>query len=135
MKANDLMIGDFVNVNDIPLRVGAFRQDEIGFFDNDYKIYWCSDDEFDRIDPIPLTEEILVKNGFEYREAEETCATNAYHHWQLDGHWFALNSTQYFRKEKKDDMPRFDVAGIAIHYVHQLQHLMRLCGIKKSIIL
>jgi len=41
--------------------------------------------------------------------------------------------TQYFCKEKKDDMPRFDVAGIAIHYVHQLQHLLRLCGIEKEI--
>ena len=42
------------------------------------------------------------------------------------------NYTQYFRKEKKDDMPRFDVAGIAIHYVHQLQHLLRMCGISSD---
>ena len=133
MKVTDLMVGDWVNVNEINLKVGAIHADEIGVFDPDYKIYWCSDDEFDRIDPIHLTEDILVKNGFVYREAEETCATVAYHHWQLDGHWFALNYTQYFRKEKRDDMPRFDVAGIAIHYVHQLQHLLRLCGIEKEL--
>ena len=133
MKASDLMIGDLVNVNGLNLKVGAIHADEIGVFDPDFKIYWCSDDGLDRIDPIPLTEEILVKNGFVYREEEETCATDAFHHWQLDGHWFALNSTQYFRKEKKEDMPRFDVAGIAIHYVHQLQHLLRLCGIEKEI--
>jgi len=123
MKITDLMVGDWVYVSGKPVKIS---RDDLAtmliFLDDDSKI-----------DPITFAEDILVKNGFVYRDEEETCATDAFHHWQLDGHSFALNSTQYFRKEKKDDMPRFDVAGIAIRYVHQLQHLMRLAGIEKEI--
>lgn len=119
MKATDLMIGDFVLCNELPLRVGAIRQDEIGFFDNDYKIYWCSDDEFDRIDPIPLTEEILLKNGFDK-------VYNQYFFGQVDIEelrdcWFVT-----IIKEDAD-------IDINIHYVHTLQHLLRLCGIEKEL--
>lgn len=128
MKATDLMVGDFVNVNDIPLRVGAIRQDELGFFDNDYKIYWCSDDEFDRIDPIPLTEEILVKNGWDFtkRKYGVYCDEDKRRDLELsrdekDGFYWSINTDEY--------------EILRITYVHQLQHLLRLCGIKKSIIL
>lgn len=125
MKATDLMIGDFVNVNDIPLRVGAIRQDELGFFDNDYKIYWCSDDEFDRIDPIPLTEEILAKNGWDFSKKKYGiyCKEDKFHDAELsrddNGFYWSINTDEY-------EILRVD-------YVHQLQHLLRLCGIDKEI--
>ena len=129
MKREELMINDMVfDYTNSPVKVCAVGQDIV--VKNSFGIGSLEPKE---LSPIPLTEEILVKNGFVYREEEETCATEAFHHWQLDGHSFALNYTQYFRKEKKDNMPRFDVAGIAIHYVHQLQHLLRLCGIEKEI--
>ena len=113
------MVGDFVNVNDLPLRVGAIRQDELGFFDNDYKIYWCSDDEFDRIDPIPLSEDILVKNGFvKGRDDDVTTfkCGNLFLFYYPDGTGLYNYNSQ-----------------IVINYVHQLQHLLRLCGIEKEI--
>ena len=131
MKVNDLMVGDLVIYGGLYTKVIYIGQ-KISLYDGkgtEFTIDPC------HIEPIPLTEEILVKNGFVYREEEETCATQAFHHWQLNGHWFALNYTQYFRKEKKDDMPRFDIAGIAFNYVHQLQHLLRLCGIEKELII
>lgn len=117
MKATDLMVGDFVNVNDLPLRVGAIRQDELGFFDNDYKIYWCSDDEFDRIDPIPLTENILVKNGW---RKEPTTIDGDYANW-------------YGEIPICQEEDEFNYERIELTYVHQLQHLLRLCGIEKEI--
>lgn len=125
MKTTDLMIGDFVLCNELPLRVGAIRQDEIGFFDNDYKIYWCSDDEFDRIDPIPLTEEILVKNGWDFTKRKYGV------HCKEDTNYDALLS-------KDDDGFYWSIFGgeyeiLKIHYVHQLQHLLRLVGIQKDI--
>ena len=121
MKATDLMVGDFVNVNDLPLRVGAIRQDELGFFDNDYKIYWCSDDEFDRIDPIPLTEDILVKNGFvgERRSKYFHLYTLEFDTWDFEIYWGSVNGFSY--------------ENIKLSYVHELQHLLRLCGIEKEI--
>ena len=121
MKATDLMVGDFVNVNDLPLRVGAIRQDELGFFDNDYKIYWCSDDEFDRIDPIPLTEDILVKNGFvgERRSKYFHLYTLEFDTWDFEIYWGSVNGFSY--------------ENIKLSYVHELQHLLRLVGIQKEI--
>ena len=89
----------------------------------------------DDIEAIPLTEEILVKNGFSYEHEEETCSTCSYHHWQLVGEYLALDDCQYWRKEKKDDLPRFRIAGIDVNYVHQLQHLLRLCGIEKELVI
>lgn len=125
MKVTNLMVGDFVNVNDLPLRVGAIRQDELGFFDNDYKIYWCSDDEFDRIDPIPLTEYILVKNGWDFRDRQYAieCKEDERGIVELsrdkDGYYWSINWDEY--------------QIIRIHYVHELQHILRLCGIGKEI--
>jgi len=121
MKVNELMVGDWVNVNGLNLKVGAIHADEIGVVDPDYKIYWCSDDEFDRIDPIPLTEEILLKNGFDKDERSR------YYHeyilelelWDFDISWTNAGGFKY--------------EDIRLAYVHQLQHLLRLCGIEKEI--
>lgn len=131
MKVTDLMIGDFVNCNDLPLRVGAIRQDEIGFFDNDYKLYWCSDDEFDRIDPIPLTEDILTKNGFLKRSGKE--------YYLKDDIVIFVGSdscevcTLYGEYTAYSYVEEGYTTIATIHYIHQLQHLLRLCGINKEI--
>lgn len=119
MNCKELMVGDWVNVNGLNLKVGAIHADEIGVVDPDYKIYWCSDDEFDRIDPIPLTEEILVKNGF-------GMVNNQYFFGQVEIK--ELRDCWVVTINKKDA----DI-DINIHYVHELQHLLRLCGIEKEI--
>lgn len=130
MKVNELMVGDWVNVNGLNLKVGAIHADEIGVVDPDYKIYWCSDDEFDRIDPIPLTEDILVKNGFVGVELTDSYELNTDYYeievwnysdglWVVNVHWIEFSSTP---KSKA-----------TVSYVHQLQHLLRLCGIEKEI--
>lgn len=135
MKINELMIGDWVynkhhkkNIKIEPYDFFVHGHGNNGTFAVSSTVVSGRD-----LVPIPLTEEILVKNGFVYCEAEETCATNAYHHWQLDGEYLALDDFQYWRKEKKDDLPRFSIAGIDVNYVHQLQHLLRLCGIEKEL--
>ena len=132
MRVTDLMVGDWVNVNGLNLKVGAIHADEIGVFDPDYKIYWCSDDGLDRIDPIPLTEEILVKNGFVGVELTDSYELNTDYYeievwnysdglWVVNVHWIELSSTP----ESK----------ATVSYVHQLQHLLRLCGIEKEILI
>ena len=121
MRVTDLMIGDLVNVNGLNLKVGAIHADEIGVFDPDYKIYWCSDDGLDRIDPIPLTEEILVKNGFggERRSKYFHLYTLEFDTWDFELYWGSVNGFSY--------------ENIKLSYVHQLQHLLRLAGIDKEI--
>lgn len=130
MKINELMIGDWVNVNGLNLKVGAIHADEIGVFDPDYKIYWCNDDGLDRIDSIPLTEEILVKNGFVGVELTDSYELNTDYYeievwnysdglWVVNVYWIEFSSPP----ESK----------ATVSYVHQLQHLLRLVGIEKEI--
>ena len=82
-------------------------------------------DEF--IEPIPLTPEILEKNGFVYKEEER-------------GMLGILIAPHYMR----EDVP-FEIFcdgepfaiwfqdPVNIKYVHEIQHALRLCGITKDI--
>ena len=72
------------------------------------------------IEPIPLTPEILEKNGFVVESRDyhgnplQYCAL-------VDGLWIDISGENYFEGK--------------LEYVHQLQHALRLCGIEKEIIL
>ena len=131
MRVTELMIGDWVNVNGINLKVGAIHADEIGVFDPDYKIYWCSDDGLDRVDPIPLTEGILARNGFEKCYDDEAPVEECYFFRLFNKQcgWFDIDA---FGLEEELGA-EFTYHDININYVHQLQHLLRLCGIEKEL--
>lgn len=104
MKANELMLGDWV--------IGCSGEPfQIGEIDPDF-IYW------DEIKPIPLTPEILEKNGF--------VVESRYYHGNplqycvlVDGLWIDISGENFFEGK--------------LEYVHQLQHALRLCGIDKTI--
>ena len=111
MKANELMIGDWVyNKNiDKPMQVyptmfsQMFRQ-RLDATTEDYNIF-----------PVLLTPEILEKNGFDY----------------FDGSWWY----KVFRIVLGSSKGTSLVCGtqVKFYYVHQLQHAFRLCGIEKEI--
>ena len=67
------------------------------------------------IEPIPLTPEILEKNGW---TRDELC-----------NEWFIHYGPNLFGK--CPEVTIFD--GVSIKYVHELQHALRLCGIDKQI--
>lgn len=76
---------------------------------------------FENIIPIPLTPEILEKNGFKYSE---------WYGWQIKEPDFTLCFV--------GDTPHFlldDIFVCNCPYVHTLQHALKLCGIEKEIIL
>ena len=78
--------------------------------------------EADEVKPIPLTPEILEKNGFEKELSED----NIHYRFILihDGVRFSL---LYARSV-------FQWLGpLDFKYVHELQHAMRLCGVEKEI--
>lgn len=75
--------------------------------------------------PVPLTKEILEKNGFvKYKTQYDK---DFYEFWSEDSdrciYLYAYD--EYFLV--------FANFNMVINYVHQLQHAMRLCGIKKTI--
>ena len=144
MKANELMIGDWVqNPLGWKARVMFIKhtcvfKDEceylfkIGISKNTFQNN-LSESE---LSPIPLTPEILEKNGFkEYipenhletvyacQDVSKAVADELYALWPYqDGSFYLL-----LRVDGKD-MVRMNV-----HYVHQLQHAFSLCEIEKEI--
>lgn len=127
MKANELMIGDWVNIGgDLPLysKVTELKRDDIQVCN-----YWIA---AKCITPIPLTSEILEKNGFEYSDGtldytlrnridyNNVWSITAFESkikqgWCVDTSFSHLNYSESARR--------------IINYVHELQHALRLCGL------
>ena len=113
MNLNELMIGDWVSYHGIINKVAPAD--------------FCQKKWLEGIKPIPLTPEILEKNGFVLEEEAEGM--------------YGVDIAPYYTR---DDVP-FEVFcdgepfaiwfkdPINIKYVHQLQHALRLCGIDKTI--
>ena len=118
MDYKDLMVGDWVICNDLKRQVAAIGE-TVGFLDCNNQVYWAYGG-FDRIDYIPLTESILVKNGFEKKD------------------YFTYVSGQVEIIKNRDFwnvvINKYCVfVDMNIKFVHELQHLLRLCGIEKEL--
>ena len=111
MKASELMFGDWVN-----LSKGNWSENrQVGLVDIEMiaeSVYLA--------EPIPLTPEILEKNGFVYNAIPF-----------IDG-WEQFGLTLYRGGNGYRINCGINVSLI-IDYVHQLQHALRLCGIDKEI--
>lgn len=75
------------------------------------------------IEPIKLTSEILVKNGFTKDERSKyfhVYTLDIKGSYDFDICWSSVNGFNY-------------EGDFILTYVHQLQHLLRLCGIEKQL--
>ena len=131
MKISDLMIGDWVLHEGTHKKVTVVWDDAISLY-NPQKT-WGSiyyDKYYDAIEPVPLTPEILERNGFrEY--AKDAYAFSC--HKQMAGDGFELQSV-VIRNMKALEVSTADAdLRTSMKYVHQLQHALRLCGIDKKI--
>ena len=138
MNAKDLMVGDWVrNIYGVKGWVFDIRYYKDGFgeryviklaYDDKGESYACP--EMDLIEPIPLTPEILEKNGFEKNK-------------------FVKCFSEYVLKKGESEIivARGEIEEMWIRrtlaerayclpypkYVHELQHALRLCGIDLDI--
>lgn len=120
MKANELMIGDWVSIKGHPCKVSYLAPFDIGdtrlsVISNGYD----GNTYLDEIEPIPLTTEILEANGW-------TLLANfgGEDYWSEDGEFrLPYNKGQY----------RIIIHGIVIKitYVHELQRVLRCCGLNE----
>lgn len=144
MKAEDLMVGDWVNVFNVPKQIEGIRKfkngDEIVYYDGDNGNFITS------VTPIPLTEEILHKNGFknDFVAQKSIIAEGASNFsvilFSEDNRISLNNIDEYINSFNKwsvhidtEDMRTMSTSEIT--YVHELQHLLKPCKIEKEIVL
>jgi len=112
MKAKELMIGDWVldkAVSERPVQVKQINDKNVHYKHGNG--YMSTGVEL--LEPIPLTSDMLLNNGFE-------------HHF---GEWFWINGdVPVIRLFQRKDDPTFWIKAepfdIGIKYVHELQHIV-----------
>jgi hypothetical protein len=133
MKPEELMIGDWVynthhekNICITPYDFFVHGHDENG---DQYLNCSCKPCFGRDLEPIPLTPEILEKNGFALIDEKEKM-------YRLN---FAEDESVCVTADFKCEEPFVHVRNTCYQatpycrYVHQLQHALRLCGIEKEI--
>lgn len=141
MKPEDLMVGDWVLLwDDNPARVDCIGNVEVYLSEprGQHELDWRV--TYEHIKPIPITPEILEKNGFTYCKSDGGFylhTTISYGNWDVNVVLFDITD-EYRNNQLHISSP--DDSYIAIHlmecnHVHELQHALRLCGIDKEIVL
>ena len=136
MTAKELMIGDLVLIKPEmkPIKVAAVHQKKIGYHVRADKLNWV---RFGLLEPIPLTPELLVANGFDITEKK-----NEFYSVTLckiqgpKGSWFEdLGQRVSFLHDRHGNFlspivslnsnDHNNIIG-TFNYVHQLQHAFRM---------
>lgn len=130
LNCKSLMIGDWVYRHDCYSKVKEIKETGIIGLDPLRGII-----SFEELEPIPLTTEILEKNGW------EEC------NWDTDddvqyGYDYGLFYVTWWRnvkllscyfEDKNAGLSYEMISELPTKHVHQLQHALRLCGIDKEI--
>ena len=115
MKATELMIGDWVSIKPLSAYIYTRRKIKIQDFANLHKMDFV---------PIPLTPEILKKNGFCFVKSSDRDTV-----W--NGWWIYKNlELGTCCLDREGNWPcciNIVDSNIECKYVHQLQHALRLC--------
>ena len=130
MKANELMIGDWVMYQGEPIIVYEIDEyyDRINTEPDGYNAITCV--EISEITPIPLIAEILEKIGFE--------AFDYFLKIQINTTYIELRPIQgnmaiWLDWDEDNDGVYADFILPYPKYLHELQHVLRLAGIDKEI--
>ena len=117
MEPTDLMIGDWVLINNIPHKIQAIDSIDTEIQAND-ELYFVGEDRYhseDKVEGVPLTTEIFEKNEWKHNGIFMVTIVNenTYFHW-TDKYGATLFQNKYYMCD--------------CNYVHTLQHALRLCG-------
>ena len=131
MKPNELMVGDWVHCAKLDYApenyVANMQINQLYVADLD--TYSFKELKYDEIEPVPLTGEILKRNGFRNNKLSHD-EGDWYYNVNLEevkgGLWINVVSSRNVLHGRKE------FCGL-INYVHELQHAMKLCGIEKDI--
>ena len=85
----------------------------------------------DHFEPIPLTPEILEKNGFEKGEIYEGNSSIVFTNGNISISWF--KKSKWYRLRIYNALGDTELCSAIVHNTHQLQHALRLAGVGKEI--
>lgn len=125
MKKEDLMIGDWVNI-----QIG---KDDEPMYSQVEQLWECEIDadfqtDYENVYPIKLTKEILYKNGF---NGEVYLLINVGDEKILEYYPFEHRLSLLYDEGKNQEL----LFRCQCFYVHEFQHALKMCGIKKEIVL
>lgn len=113
MVLSELMIGDWYQ---------WYADGKYYYYQVTKETFSESEDTIANFEPIPLMSKVLEKNGFLYNDN--------YNEWTLtDEHDFDII---VLCEVAKGYTMTTEGVTLSFQYVHQLQHLLRLCGINKE---
>lgn len=118
MIAKELRIGNWVRI--------PYANELIELELEDFTNFADGFDKVGRYKPIQLTEDVLLKCGFEITGEEPD-----YREWetkQIDGDVFSLSQFGHYHEEERDIVFYYELGGLigvnkTIHYLHELQNL------------
>lgn len=127
MKAEELMIGDWVSCDGSPRKVVAIAGDHIGVRKTtEMGLPYVENWQLGKVHPIPLTTEMLDKNGFRF---------------DSDGlRWQSGEFAVDYGHDVSEDVDDYLFVWISnrivpLRHVHQFQHALRLSGVDPGITL
>ena len=142
MKGIKLQLGDYVFIKSPSgdttlIKIAAIHQKKVGYHDVPNKLNWV---RFSLLEPIPLTSEILEKNGF--NKIPQSGCSNPYY-WEFKEYEEGTDALLYHIKAYSSPFRGMyifinnfgDCATLSlnkqIEHFHEFQQALRLCGIDK----
>lgn len=135
MEAKELMVGDWVSVSDTQMQVACITK--VGFRHENGGVYFHS---YEKVKPIPLTAEILEKNGFRPLYDDLSAYKLFWSDEKEENYWsITIDLTHPIASRIENNImrtgkywERWEMKG-SVYFVHELQHLMRQFRIDKEI--
>lgn len=136
MKTNELMIGNIVECSEgNPLRVNCIGYGEVSGIVKTFDDIYCLKEKASNLNPIPITEELLRKNGF----ADDTgtlcfkyyCLNMEHHTVAVRGISNTPGRDWSVRIANNDTQT---VASADVQYLHQLQNILNIMDINLKFI-
>jgi len=124
MKATDLMISDYLSYKGQIIKIVSITKKKVGYHTkaNECRMHYA---RLCDCKPIPITPEILENNGWKSMKngSGDFILTNP----------MVGNSAIITKTINGYEMSHGAFNGLGIHYIHQLQHTLKLSGIEKVI--
>jgi hypothetical protein len=138
ISVSDLSVGDWFQARMVkwdyedlditpPMRVAEISSDEVMLQLGGVKHYAFVED----LQPIPITAEVLEKNGLEY----EDDGNDAVIFLCCDMFWARLCVGDTFWRVGIHSEDRLDAVVCDVKHIHELQHALRLASVGKEIVL